>query len=267
MLVSEPASAAKEVPLPDTLRAIYGPLALAAPILYANFVQTIDGVVALEELPASEPLISAHSHADHFLMGLLRACAHVVLIGAGTLRAGPRHRWTAEHIFPRLAPEFAELRRRLELPPHPALAVLTASGRVDLAHGGFVDGSLVITSGRGREALGRARTPRIEVLSEESNVDIADVIAFLINEGFLSILSEAGPTVMGQLIDRRLLDDLFLTVSPVLAGRPGGSRRLGLVEGIGFLPERSVELQLGSLRRHGEHLFLRYRRVPQPPAA
>jgi hypothetical protein len=53
------------------------------------------------------------------------------------------------------------------------------------------------------------------------------------------------------------VDELFLTVSPLLAGR-GSSQTYGLVEGAALLPERTEEARLRSVRLHGAHLFLHY---------
>ena len=72
------------------------------------------------------------------------------------------------------------------------------------------------------------------------------------------ILSEAGPTVFGSLLAAGLVDELFLTVSPLLAGRSGNDVRLGLVEGIDLLPTIRVAGRLRGVRRQGAHLFLRY---------
>ena len=72
------------------------------------------------------------------------------------------------------------------------------------------------------------------------------------------ILSEAGPHVFGSLLRAGLVDELFLTVSPLLAGRSGVSVRLGLVEGVDLLPTATVDARLLSARRSDSHLFLRY---------
>jgi riboflavin biosynthesis pyrimidine reductase len=72
------------------------------------------------------------------------------------------------------------------------------------------------------------------------------------------VLAEAGPSTFGELLAHGLVDELFLTVSPVLAGRLGPGGRLGLVEGVELLPEARVSPRLQSVRRGGEHLFLRY---------
>ena len=62
---------------------------------------------------------------------------------------------------------------------------------------------------------------------------------------------------MGQLLEDGLLDEAFLTVSPVVAGR-GREPRLGMVEGIELLPANGAWSKLLSARRHGDYLFLRY---------
>ena len=72
------------------------------------------------------------------------------------------------------------------------------------------------------------------------------------------MLAEAGPSTFGELLAGGLVDELFLTVSPVLAGRLASGRRLGLVEGVELLPQARVSPRLLSLRRAGEHLFVRY---------
>ena len=54
-----------------------------------------------------------------------------------------------------------------------------------------------------------------------------------------------------------LLDELFLTISPVLAGR-GDTARPGLVAARELLPGRAESAELLTVRRHGSYLFLRY---------
>ena len=70
---------------------------------------------------------------------------------------------------------------------------------------------------------------------------------------------EAGPHVVGSMLGERLVDELFLTVSPLVAGRKEGQTRLGLVAGRELLPGVRVEGDLAGVRRSGDHLFLHYR--------
>jgi riboflavin biosynthesis pyrimidine reductase len=57
------------------------------------------------------------------------------------------------------------------------------------------------------------------------------------------------------------VDEAFLTISPVLAGRDQEAR-LGMVEGLELQPPPGLWTRLLSARRHGDHLFLRYRLKP-----
>jgi riboflavin biosynthesis pyrimidine reductase len=89
-------------------------------------------------------------------------------------------------------------------------------------------------------------------------VDLAAAVAELRARGHGIVLSEGGPTTFGSLLEGGLAGELFLTISPRLAGRSGIDERLGLVEGVSLLPNREVAGRLLSARRDGDHLFLRY---------
>ena len=72
------------------------------------------------------------------------------------------------------------------------------------------------------------------------------------------MLVEAGPRLMGDFFAERLLDELFLTLAPQVAGRDATIERPGLVSGKRFAPEHPVWGTLVGLKRGGDHLFLRY---------
>ncbi|TMF45242.1 MAG: hypothetical protein E6I24_09945, partial [Chloroflexi bacterium] len=76
-------------------------------------------------------------------------------------------------------------------------------------------------------------------------------------DGHHRILTEGGPRLFGQMVANDRVDELFLTVSPVLAGQKG-DRSFGLVHGVDFGREPK-QGRLVSVRRQGSHLFLRYR--------
>jgi riboflavin biosynthesis pyrimidine reductase len=246
--------------LPPELRRLYGgDLALPERCLYANFVQTVDGVVAIPSLPDSNRLIAGDSDADRFVMGLLRAAADLVLIGSGTLRASARGRWQPETVFPAAAEAYAALRRELGLEARPRVAILTASGSIPPDRAVLEDAPLVLTTEPGVARLPGALPAAVEVvaLPGDAEVDVRAAVELLHGRGYGRILSEAGPHVFGSLVAAGLVDELFLTVSPLLAGRyPSGY--LGLVEGVALLPERTQQAQLRTARAHGSHLFLQY---------
>lgn len=247
------------LPLTPRLRELYGgDLSLPQDALYANFVQSIDGVVAVPGVESSGSVISGKDDADRFVMALLRACASAVLVGGATLRDTPKHHWTAEHIYPELAGEFATLRRELGLQPQPRLVVLTATGEIDVNHPAVQGGATFLTSAAGGRRIDELIPQRSSIRAFPGDrVPLPEAIAWLREGGDTRILSEAGPHVMGQLVANNLVKDIFLTVSPVLAGR-GGPGRLSLIEGVALIPERRVEAHLASGRTSGDFLLLRY---------
>lgn len=245
--------------MPRDLTDLYGRLGFADRVVYSNFVESLDGVVALESAPSAGSIISGRNQADRFLMGLLRACADAVLLGAGTLRATPGHHWTPEHIYPAMASSFAELRRQLGREPRPRLVLFTASGSVDASHPAVDEGATVVTTETGAQALAGSLPHSCDViaLGRSAGVDVEQALAKLRERGYDVLLTEGGPHLTGALIDKGLLDEAFITISPVIAGRRQ-EQRLGMVEGAELLPDRRLWSRLLSARRHEDFLFLRY---------
>ena len=245
--------------LPEELSRIYGRLGFAEPTVFSNFVSSLDGVVALGPGLSAGSVISGKFEADRFLMALLRACADAVVIGAGTIRATPGHLWTAAHVYPDLASSFSALRETLGREPQPRLVVLTAEGDLDVNHPALQKGATILTTHRGAERIG-ARVPascEVITLGRGKKFQVRRAFEELGKRGFKSILTEGGPHLIGQLIADQLLDEAFLTLSPVIAGR-AKTRRLGMVEGVELLPSIPVWSRLSSVRRNSDFLFLRY---------
>ncbi len=256
-------------PLPDDLRPRFGasleiPLHPDRPTVVANFVATVDGVVALDRAGATGGReISGGFEPDRFLMGLLRATADAVLVGAGTFRASRTHTWTPASVHPPSAGAFAAWRRDLRLAKAPTTVIVSASGRLDAEEIGSDPEQpvLVVTtcSGAGRLAT-LAERGHVDVVAvgDDEQVPIAALVALLHERGFRLVLSEAGPTLFGELIAARTVDELFLTIAPRLVGRSERARRLGLVEGAGFQPDLVPWARLRSVSRSDGFLFLRY---------
>lgn len=228
--------------------------------MYANFVSSIDGVAALEAGTApSGGIISGRNEADRFIMGLLRAYADAVLVGAGTVRAeGGRALWTPDFIFPAAAPGYTELRRSLKREATPLLVIVTARGDLDPKERALAVGALVLTTeasaGRLRKALPAAT--EVRAISESDRVEVKDVLALLRAEGLKTVLTEGGPQLFGQLVMNDLVDELFETMSPSLIGQRG-NESFGLIHGVDF-GRKPKWSRLLSVRRHESHLFLRY---------
>ena len=215
--------------------------------------------MAIPELQGSNALIAGGSLADHFVMGLLRAFADVVLVGSGTMLASPHGTWLPERVYPRAAGEFAELRRRRGRPESPTVAFVTTGGSFDPAHPALEHHAIVLTTERAAAGL-RARVPaasEIVAVNDGDQVDVAQALGCLRERGHSLILSEAGPTLFGSLLEANVVDELFLTISPRFAGR-ASQPRMSLVEGLELMPGETNAARLVSARRHEGHLFLRY---------
>jgi riboflavin biosynthesis pyrimidine reductase len=106
------------------------------------------------------------------------------------------------------------------------------------------------------------RDAEIVAIGDGEELDVRAAVDHLHELGYRRILSEGGPHLMADLIDAELVDELFLTVAPVLAGggRPGD--RSVLTPGLELLPDRTVRGTLVSARRDDSYLFLRYSLSP-----
>ncbi len=245
---------------PEELAELYGgAIGLGEPCVVANFVESLDGVVAVPRLPRSHAVIGDDSEADRFVLALVRACADAVVVGSGTLIASPKGTWRIDRPYPPAAEALAELRARRGRSEQPLVVVVTTGASLDPAHPVLESGALVLTTDGAAPRL-RASVPdasEVVAVNEGETVDLARALALLRDRGCSVILTEAGPSMFGSLVASRLVDELFLTVSPVLAGR-AATARLGLVEGVELVPRVRVAGRLRSVRAHGSHLFLRY---------
>lgn len=254
-LYEEPGQALVE--LPAVLERAYGGgFGIARPCLFGNLVASLDGVVALPGGRESGQVISQASQADRFVMGLLRAVADAVIVGAGTFRRSPEHLWRPEVIYPPAASAYAELRAQLGLAPAPRLVLVSASGQLDTSRPALRD-AWVFTGPRGAESLrGSLSSEARLIVSQGEEPALDELVSALHAAGCARLLTEGGPTLLAELVQRGLLDELFLTAAPTLFGRRPGDGRKSLVEG---LDVAGAAFDLSSVRRHGSHLFLRYR--------
>jgi len=246
--------------VPELLATLYGgAIGLGEPCVVANFVESLDGVVAVPRLERSHAVLGDESEADRFVLALLRACSDAVVVGSGTLLSSPKGTWRVDRAYPPAAEALAELRARRGRPEQPLVAVVTTGASLDPAHPVLASGAVVLTTAAAADGL-RAAIPdasEVVAVADAEPVDLAAGLAVLRERGCSVVLSEAGPSLFGSLVASRLVDELFLTVSPLLAGRAIAAR-LGLVEGVELVPQTRVAGRLRSVRTHGSHLFLRY---------
>lgn len=259
------------LPLPPGLAALYGPLRFpphpSRPYIVGNFVTSLDGVVSLAT-PGREGggPISGHDPHDRMVMGLLRAVSDAVVVGAGTQRAAsPRHLWTAEYIDPALAGSYRALRARLGRPQPPLNVIVTGRGEIDPGRRLFQSDEvpvLVVTTDSGSTRLRELGLPPSVQVAVSAGPDRLSARSIIDTFGRTQpsdiILVEGGPHLLGDFFAEGLLDELFLTLSPQVAGRNGAADRPGLVAGQAFAPDHPLWGTLVGVKRGGSHLFLRY---------
>jgi riboflavin biosynthesis pyrimidine reductase len=237
--------------------------------VFANFVSSIDGVVSFG-LPgrSQASLISGGYPGDRFVLALLRAVADAIIVGAGTLRNEPGVIWSPEAAFPEAGESFAKLRERIGKPPRALTVLVTRSGEIDLGAPALAEGPpvVILTSDKRVRVLGKLPSHvRARTLSRGTS---EEMIAIAVEESRgTRILTEGGPTLFGQFLRERGVDELFLTVAPLVAGRTHEEPRLSLVEHVAFAPKDAPRPRLVSTKAGGDYLFLRFAMMRSPRPA
>lgn len=182
--------------------------------LRANMVSSVDGAAWLNGRSGG-----LSGPADRMLFTVLRSLSDLILVGAGTA--------STEHYRPVQANElWAELRPAEA--PVPAIAVVSARLRLDpdghLLAGASPGAQTIVITTASAPADRKAAVARHARIIEagQNRVDIVAAVAELNRLGYARILTEGGPTVLGEAADAGLIDELCLTTSPVLAGGSAG---------------------------------------------
>ena len=213
--------------------------------LRANMVASADGAATWAN--RSEAL---GGPADRRVFRTLRALADVVLVAAGTVRAegyGPA----------RLSEELIARRGTVGLPAQPHVAVVSGSLDLDWSSRLFTESTsrpLVITSAAAdsRQIAHAAEVADVLVAGDD-RVDLRRAVAALAERGHRRLLTEGGPSLLGQLIADDLLDELCLTVARRFAG--AGPPRI-----VTGPPAALVDCELTGVLEDDGFLFLRYMR-------
>lgn len=193
---------------PDQLAALYDFPAEADRRAWVRsmFVATLDGGAA----DASGRSGGLGGEADEAVFHVARSLADVVLVGAGTARTegyGPAA----------FGPDAAERRARHHRAPELPIAVV--SRRLDVPQALLVPGTLVVTTADAPQRDRDRLAERVEVLAHgEGGVHWRRVLADLAERGLRRVQCEGGPSLHGELVGADLVDELCLTVAPVLTG-------------------------------------------------
>jgi len=210
------------------------------PFVFANFVATLDGRAAV-----AGRTTALGSEADLEMLLELRGLADAVLIGTGTLRAEGYGRLMRSE-------ERRAHRSSAGLAPDPPAVVIARGLDVPWEAGLFAAPEQPVLVYTGSQGKAPAVAAPVEVVRLEDPAPAA-VLADLRRRSVRSLLCEGGPRLLGALLASGLVDELFLTLAPLLTGEHAAPR---LVEGR-ELPELE-RARLGWVLRAGDELFLRY---------
>jgi riboflavin biosynthesis pyrimidine reductase len=207
--------------------------------LRVNFVSSADGAVTVSGKSGG-----LSGPADKRLFQLLRDLADVVLVAAGTVR-------NEGYGYPEFGPERRARRVTAGGVELPAFAVVSRSLDLDLSSSLFTAAPVrtIVLASAGAPADRRRELEKCaEVVTTEG---LAHAVRLLQERGLGRILCEGGPSLFAGLLAESMVDELCLTLSPLLAG-PGPGR---IVAGPRHDP---VPLRLTTLLEEDGALFGRY---------
>lgn len=182
------------------------------PSLRVNFVSSLDGAGTLDGKSAG-----LSGPEDKRVFGILRMRCDALLVGAGTVRE-------EGYRALRLDPERRRWRLARGMPEFPTLVIVSGRCDLDPTQPALADAPVrpvIVTTARAEP--GALSDVADVIRAGDGHVDLASAVGRLRERGFAQILSEGGPTLFGSLTVAGLVDELCLTVSPLLAG-PGAGR-------------------------------------------
>jgi riboflavin-specific deaminase-like protein len=215
------------------------------PYVIANMVATVDGRATLAGRTKS-----ISSEADRTLFHVLREQVDAVMAGTATIaieRYGPIVR----------DPERRERRLERGLAPVPLAVTATRSLELPVQAPLFQDAEsrIVVLTSSEREVPPASAQIMVERLSgSEPDLDLVRSMDVLRRtHGVRTLLLEGGPTLLGAMLDAGVVDELFLSVAPLIVGR---GAEVAIVEGAA-LPQ-PLELDVLSLLEDRGSFFFRY---------
>ncbi|RFD25956.1 pyrimidine reductase family protein [Mycobacterium uberis] len=179
----------------------------------ANFITSVDGGATADDKTGAMA-----GPGDQFVFNILRELADVIVVGAGTVRI---EGYSGAHL-PVAQRQQRQARGQSEVP---RLAIITKLGRLDRDMAVFTHTEvtpLVLTCTAAAKELRSRLIDLADVLDcsgdDPSKVDEATALTTLQVRGLRRILTEGGPMLLGSFIQRSMLDELCLTIAPLLVG-------------------------------------------------
>jgi riboflavin-specific deaminase-like protein len=221
------------------------------PYVALNMVSTVDGRASLGGRSGG-----IGGEADKELFHGLRTTVDAVMAGAGTVRAERYRRLVRDE-------RKRKLRAERGLAEEPLACIvsgrLALDGEIPLLADPDARVAIVTSSAASLPKECRAQIDYVRA-AREGALDLSGAMSQLHDRfGVRALLCEGGPHLGAQLLAAGLLDELFLSVSPMLAGGDAVSETLRILSGPEFDPP--VALELVDLLSHESHLFVRYKIV------
>jgi riboflavin biosynthesis pyrimidine reductase len=215
------------------------------PAVRLNMIVSVDGGTSWNGVSGA-----LGGSADKALFSVLRSFADVILVASATMQG--------EQYGPAvLEPEIQDARRQRGQRPVPTIAVVTRTCKFDWSSPFFTAATerpIVLTVSSAAES-DRARAAAVAdvIVAGADDVDLTSAVGELGERGANHVLAEGGPTLNGQLARAGLLDELCVTLSPLLAS--GDAKRIIS----GSTLDALEPLDLRSICEADDYLFLRYR--------
>jgi len=230
--------------LDDTALADHYSAAADQPWLRVNFVASVDGAVTVDGKSGG-----LGGEADRRVFDILRTLCDVVLVASGTVK---------KEGYGAMVVDDVSVAQRVAngLKPQPTFAIVSGSLDLDPASEVFAKAPvrpIIFTTSSAPDNEALAKVADIVVCGEKT-VDPSDLVQVLIGRGLGRIHCEGGPSLFGSLLAADVVDELCLTVSPLLAG--GDAGRIAKAE----LPEARA-MRLAGVLRADDTLLLRYTRA------
>lgn len=183
------------------------PLPGGRPYVACNFISTLDGRATMHG--RTEQL---GFKTDARVVMRLRTFADAVIVGAGTMRV---------ERYDRMLPvaRLRQYREQIGLAEDPLTVIVTDSMKLPWDAGLFTDGYGDVLLATSSAISPPATQTHVDVLRQSGGIDFAALLVHLHRRwGIRSIVCEGGPTMLSGLTNAGLVDDLFLTLNPVLVG-------------------------------------------------
>jgi riboflavin biosynthesis pyrimidine reductase len=214
-----------------------------APVLRVNFIASADGAATVEGLSAG-----LQGPGDKEIFDVLRMQCDALVVAAGTVRA-------ENYDALRLTPAARAWRTAAGLPEFPLMVIVSRSLDLNLDQLVFTDAPIrpIVVTHAAAPVSRVAGMADVIAVGEDGEVDLLAAVAALHDRGASQLLCEGGPHLFGALVAADLVDELCLTVAPLLVG--AGPPRITAGP-----PATARRMSLRHALQRDDMLFLRYTR-------